>query len=543
MEMIKQKAKKPGIKANTGLCGILILALSGCGGGSDSSGNGNDGWVAGVFRDADNFVNRCETPRAGINPATGMAYPDMQGSSLDEKNWLRSMSNDLYLWYDEIIDINPALVTDPVAYFDRLVTNETTPSGADKDQFHFTVDSDAWFDESQNGISAGYGANVVILASFPPREAVVAYTDPGTPAAAEGFTRGARILEIDGVDLINGNDVATLNAGLFPETVGETHEFVIQDLGSNSTRTINLTSAEVTSVPVQNVTVIPTASGDVGYLTFNDHIATAEEGLVDAVNTLASAGITDLVLDVRYNGGGFLAIASQLAYMIAGDAPTIGETFELIKFNDKHPTVNPVTNSNIQPTPFINTTIDFSVPFGQALPTLNLSRVFVLTGANTCSASESIINGLRGIDIEVYQFGSTTCGKPYGFYEMPNCGTSYFTIQFEGENAKGFSEYADGFAPQNTLTGFGELLPGCSVGDDLENVLGDPSEGRLAAALNYRAQLDLTGTGTCPAASGFSQPGLSNSLTGQALDRSNANSYVTKHPGLEGKIIKPEYNF
>ncbi len=100
---------------------------------------------------------------------------------------------------------------------------------------------------------------------------------------------------------------------------------------------------------------------------------------------------------------------------------------------------------------------------GQALPALNLSRVFVLTTASTCSASEAIINSLQGVNVQVIQVGSTTCGKPYGFYPADNCGVTYFSIQFQGVNAKNFGDYPDGFTPQNTIAVQGVLLPGCSV--------------------------------------------------------------------------------
>ena len=60
----------------------------------------------------------------------------------------------------------------------------------------------------------------------------------------------------------------------------------------------------------------------------------------------------------------------------------------------------------------------------------------VLTGPDTCSASESVINGLRGVDVEVNLIGGPTCGKPYGFYPQDNCGTTYFAIQFQGVNAR-----------------------------------------------------------------------------------------------------------
>ena len=127
----------------------------------------------------------------------------------------------------------------------------------------------------------------------------------------------------------------------------------------------------------------------------------------------------------------------------------------------------------------------------------------MLTGPGTCSASESIINSLRGVGVEVIQIGSTTCGKPYGFFATDNCGTTYFTIQFRGENDIGFGDYTDGFSPLNAVANIGTSIPGCSVGDDFTVALGDPAELRLAAALDYAE------TGNCPAASGAALPGLS----------------------------------
>src|SRR5690606_29308167 len=123
-------------------------------------------------------------------------------------------------------------------------------------------------------------------------------------------------------------------------------------------------------------------------------------------------------------------------YMIGNTTLTNGRTFERLVFNDKHPTNDPITGRPLEPMPFLSTALGLSAPEGMPLPTLNLDRVYVITGNNTCSASESIINGLRGVGVSVYQIGSTTCGKPYGFYPQDNCGTTYFSIQFEGRNAQ-----------------------------------------------------------------------------------------------------------
>jgi len=228
----------------------------------------------------------------------------------------------------------------------------------------------------------------------------------------------------------------------------------------------------------------------VGYIQFTDHLATAEKGLADAVNTLnaanGGAGVKDLILDIRYNGGGYLYIASELAYMIAGPTRTSGRVFERIQFNDKHPSIDPVTGQRLTPAPFYNTATT-----GLALPSLGLGRVFVLTGGSTCSASESIINGLKGVNVQVIQIGETTCGKPYGFYPQDNCGTTYFSIQFKGTNAQGFGDYSNGFSPG--IAAGGSTLLGCQVADDFGHELGDSAEGRLAAALAYRD------SPTCPA--------------------------------------------
>lgn len=514
------------VVAVMGLAGLI----QGCGGG----GGGDDSdWEPGVFMPAGTFRAMCASPRSGINPFTSQPFSDVQGSTLDENNFLRSYSNDTYLWYDEIVDRDPANFGSPRTYFDLLKTTALSPSGQPKDRFHFTYPSDEWFQISQSGVSPGYGATFVILSSVPPREVVVAYTEPNSPATnpAVNLSRGTRILGIDGID-IDDNSTAgidVLNAGLFPESAGMNHSFEIRDPGAGSSRLVSMTTANVTSSPVQDVSVLPTLSGQVGYLLFNDHIATAEQALIDAVNQLnAAPGIDDLVIDLRYNGGGYLDIASELAYMIAGPVPTSGRPFETLQFNARHPATNPVTGKPITPMPFHSTTQDFSAPPGP-LPALNLSRVFVITGSGTCSASESIMNGLRGVGVEVIQIGSTTCGKPYGFYPTDNCGTTYFTIQFRGVNALNFGDYSDGFSPLNTLSVPGLLLPGCAVGDDFSAALGDPVEKRLAAALAYRES-----PGTCPVAS--ARPGTGVPKSDQR--RPVSDGEVLKSPWLKNRIMR-----
>jgi C-terminal processing protease CtpA/Prc len=234
-------------------------------------------------------------------------------------------------------------------------------------------------------------------------------------------------------------------------------------------------SQVVSAAAVKNTQVFNTATGKVGYLTFDSHNAVAEQQLIDAFNQFKTAGVNDLVLDMRYNGGGLLDVASELAYMIAGPASS-GKVFERPAYNDKIGDQGAIT--------FHSSAVGFPAPHpataGAALPYLGLKRVTVIATSGTCSASEAVINGLRGVDVEVNVIGGQTCGKPYGFTPVPNCGTTYFSIEFQGVNAKGFGDYADGMAPT------------CNVSDDLSHAVGDPAEGMLAAALKYQA------TNACP---------------------------------------------
>ena len=482
------------------------------------------GFAAGTFEPYENFAQMCANPRFGVD-ADGRTFPDVQGTTEDENNWLRSWSNELYLWYDEITDVDPASLSTS-RYFARMRTFEMTPSGARKDRFHFTYLTDEWQARSRAGVSSGYGAELAILQSRPPRQIVVAYTEPNTPATSPevNLQRGAELLEIDGVDVVNGDDVATLNRGLFPRD-DETHTFLIRDAGATETRTITMTSTRITSTPVQNVRMLETDSGLVGYLTFNSHIRPSEAQLIDAITRLRAANIADLVLDLRYNGGGLLDIANELAFMVAGDNAA-GQVFEELLFNDKHPDFNPVTGARLQASNYHTTSLGFSGPAGRPLPRLGLDRVFVLSGAGTCSASEAIINGLRGIDVEVVLIGETTCGKPYGFYPFDNCGTTYFSTQFRTANQKGFGDYGDGFSPMNTPRVEGTPIPGCLVSDDFMRPLGDPEEGRLRAALQYRED------GSCPTVIAGS-----NLAAARATSEPNPQVTVGRNDGLQNRIM------
>lgn len=532
---------------------VALTTLAACGGGGSSSSNtGGTGvtggntpvapaWTAGQFNDESQYKNFCAAPRSGTDPFNGGLYPDKAGTAMHEKMWLRSWNNRTYLWYKEVADLDPANYSIS-AYFDQLKTSAVTDSGVAKDQFHFTENTAEYQQQSQSGVSSGYGIEWSVLSTRAPRAFTVAYTEPNSPAALAGIKRGDFLLEVDGIDFVNDSTSAgvnALNAGLFPDKTGEAHSFKFRTV-ENTEVSYMLNSADVASTPVQNAKVMDTDSGPVGYVQFNSYIVPAQRQLIDTVKLFRDAAISELVVDLRYNGGGLLALAGQLGYMVTGPDIIQGRYFERLQFNDKYPTTDPITGESLSPTPFYSREINYETGTltNTTLPSLNLSRIYVLTTDNTCSASEAFMNGLRGIDVEVIQIGGKTCGKPYGFYPQDNCGTTYFTIQFSGINAKGFGDYADGFNPtKNPL--FAADVKGCPVADDLSKALGDPTEDMLETALYYMNNntcLTLSGSGVSKALGARS--GLATALP----DASKAHGLAVKDPSertLTNSIRQP----
>jgi carboxyl-terminal processing protease len=421
-----------------------------------------------------------------VTPDPAAPFPgERQGTVEDEKKWVRAYIDDTYLWYKEVPStLKASDYKTPVDYFNVLKSPAVTASGRLRDRFHFTYPTATWDAISSAGTSLGYGLTLVrTIDAGQARVWAVIMVEPGTAADLAGVRRGDVLLSVDGAlvaDFASSATAARINAGLSPVKEGETHQLVLQRGGDNGAGVaVTLAAQKVSYAPVQHARVIDTPDGKVGYLMFRDHNGVAESQLVRAMTTFRDAGVSDLVLDMRYNGGGLLSIASELAYMVAGPAATNGKVFEQSRYNDK--------TKPQPPQMFSSTAAGYAAPQpvknGTPLPYLGLKRVTILTTLNTCSASESVINSLRGVDVEVNLIGGATCGKPYAFSPAPNCGTTYFAIQFQGVNNKGWGDYADGFQPT------------CEAADDLSHELGDAGENLLAVALSYRAN------GLCPAQS------------------------------------------
>ncbi len=485
--------------------------LSGCGGGAANSGTPVFGQLpvdptpvtpadTGPLQPSASYAQQCA-------PENSLAAPGSRTGSLTvEKRWMRSYFNEAYLWREAVPSVNPneAIFSNVgdvqgslEAYFDALRSPVLTASGARQDRFSFMIPTAKWQQMTQAGVDAGFGIEWTSTSPTPPRGIRIAYVMPGSPAQAAGLKRGDTLVTVNGVsaDTNDSAGIDALNDMSSPDRLGKRYDFVFSRAGAPNVQA-TLLSAEVENQPVTLDEVITAADGrKVGHMVFNTHIAKGEIQLIQAMSRFQQAGVSDLVVDLRYNGGGLLFMASQLAYMVAGAQQTSGKDFERSRYNSLRQAAEG------DATPFYNTSCILDANFRctneQPLPALNLKRVYVLAQRGTCSASEAFINGLRGVDVEVVLIGGKTCGKPYGFTAKDNCGNSYFPIEFGGVNHKGFGDYADGFVPAgNGPTG----VTGCVVSDDLSRELSNPGEAMLAAALQHRI------TGTCPAASVAMRP-------------------------------------
>ncbi len=480
-------------------------------------------WEKGQFRNQSEYENKCVFPRTGPNTfnKNRPAWAESQSTIEDELFFLRSWTNKTYLWNDEVVDRDPNTYStkktdkdthynDMKKYFDTLIVSpNTTPSGRQKDDFHYIQKLENYIQNRDSQAAPAFGIAWTILSSNNrlPREIRVRYVDPQSPADIAGVKRGDRLKKIGAIDAEYGgfndsnNHLQVINQ-VFRDSLstGYTATLELEDYKTGVKRSVALTSAQVVHNPVNVSKVITTPEGKkIGYIhftTFNPR--RAEDAINTAIGVLSEAEVDDLVLDLRYNGGGLLYLSSQVAYMVAGKENTKDKNYATFKYNQDAGNKNPTNGSANTPLEFVDKCLGYSIrPCTNSnrtpLQTLDLKRVYILVGRGTASASEAVINGLAGADIEVILIGDTTRGKPYGFLPTDVCGNVYYTIQFQIANHKGFGDYQDGIGPTNSTSTFDTEIKGCIVQDDFSNNLGDEKEGLFAAAIHHQR------TGKCPA--------------------------------------------
>jgi C-terminal peptidase prc len=348
---------------------------------------------------------------------------------------------DVYYWYDKVPDdVN---LNNYSSLEDLLETLKY--SALDKWSYISSKEDDYnYFEEGQYigiGIKLKYDDDNNVRISL---------VYKNSPAYNAKLQRGDIILSINGksVDEIE-------NQNLWSSIFGEDKEGVEVNLtvkklnGNIENLSLKKDIVNINSVYLTKIFEIDNKK--IGYLVFLTFIEPSYDELKQAFKTFKEEGIDELVLDLRYNTGGRLHIADELASLI-----TVNEDSLFLKFlyNDKYSEYN------------------FYYKLYTLDESLGLNRVVVLTTSSTCSASESVINGLKPY-VDVITIGSTSCGKPVGMNPVKFCDKVMSAITFEVKNALDEGEYFNG------------ILPVCKANDDLNVSLGDLNESMLKEAVYY----------------------------------------------------------
>lgn len=440
-------------------------------------------------------VNPTPTP-----PADTTTKPTKTGTALDLiKDSVYLYDQEEYLWYSSLpayASFKPRTITgaddktaldNEVNKLSQFAINPAThqpyeyyPDAPGEAKYAFiddgTVGQEIGGTKGDFGFQPGYQTSTDLR---------VAFVYPGSPADQQGMKRGYKITSI------NSRTSLSYDLGSFGDGSGNNYNFITNAIFYSSevkmtmlkpdgtTLTVDLSTADYTVNPVLNYKTITQGSHVIGYIVFNSFTdpSNATPKLDAAFSYFAAQGVTDLVVDLRYNGGGSVATAEHLDDLIV-PASKNGTKMYTAYYNDKlqadkYPLL--ATQYQINPGDFKpeNNTAVFN-----KVGSLNVNRVFFIMTYGTASASELTINNLRP-EMDVQFVGNTSYGKPVGFFSIPINKYDYYTPEFSVANSAGTTDYYQGFTPGQAST------PGYLANDDITKDFGDTSEGLLASIINY----------------------------------------------------------
>jgi len=364
-----------------------------------------------------------------------------------------------YYWFDKMPSVDRDNYSNPYEMLEAMRYGEL-------DRWSFVADYDEFMDEME-GTFVGHGIRIGLGVD---NKARIAMIYKHAPLYAQGVRRGWIIKSVNGYDLsaiMLANDGAAYNTALGPSTAGVINNFVFVEPGGTEVPITSTKSSFTVNTVIMYDTIHLDAAGTkvAGHLVLESFILPTEDELKTAFAYFKAHNVTDLILDLRYNTGGILNVATSLASYIAGNS-LAGTTFATLKYNRKWQSAN-VTY------PLVNT----------ASP-LSLSRMVVITTRLTASASEAVMNGLAP-HINVVSVGDTTHGKPVGMNGWP-CGQKYFfwPITFKLVNSEDQGEYFDGIYPNQLST------------DDISHDFDDRNEKCLKEAILYLQTGSFSGKGS-----------------------------------------------
>ena len=400
----------------------------------------------------------CGGGGGGSEPEPQAGEPACEAQALNTT--LASYFRSQYFWADLAPRPDPAGFSDTEAFFQASLYTGSDPRFP-ADRYSGSQTSESFNRLYGEGESLGFGVAVAGLEILDTPEAplFVRHVEARSPAALAGVRRGDQVLALNersAADVVAANDFAALTAS----EVGTLLTLRLRSPGG-AERSVELRAAVFALTPVSPAVQFSSSQGRrVGYVQVKDMLSGVVGPLDTAFARFRADGVQDLVLDLRYNGGGLVTAGRSVASFLA--AGRDGQVYAQLAYNAQQSGRNEFYTFSPPPS------------------ALALPRVYLLMGQRTCSASEQVINGLAGVGVEVVGIGGTSCGKPVGFVPQSRCGRTYSVVNFESLNARGEGRYFDGFTPQ------------CPVAEDFSRPQGQPGDPLLDAALAH------ADSGQCP---------------------------------------------
>jgi carboxyl-terminal processing protease len=344
-----------------------------------------------------------------------------------------------YFWYDQIPEINPSSFPNPSALLEAI---KKTP----EDRWSYITSKqefESYFVESKmfgHGFSSRYDGQGKLRVAF-------LFTD--SDLFTNGVERGWIIEAINGTVISPGFNFNTL---LGPNQGGVTNTFRFRK-PDGTLADISSTKKEIRMNNILHSEIIEKDGLKIGYMVLNGFTTPTIAEIDSVIAIFSQINIDEMILDMRYNGGGQTNVAAHLASKIAGNSIS-GQPFAKYVYNDKKTAQNRIDNFR---------TVDNG---------LNLSRLITICTRSTASASEMVINGLQPF-IDVHIVGNNTYGKPMGMNAWTYDDLAFVPITFKTKNANDFGDYFEGL-PANLF-----------APDDLSKAFGDPLESSLQQALAF----------------------------------------------------------
>lgn len=439
------------------------------------------------------FVIACVSSCKKKDHGGGTSPTDSATAATRSKDTLYFIFKDEYLWADALPDSatfkprSQDSLQSEVTALKSYKKDSVTPT-ANKDHYTF-LDDGAVSNELDNGVSGDFGFQI----QYQYRNDLRAlYVYPGSPADLAGVKRGYKVIAVNGDTSLyytgsdGGANVDRLVQAFY---YSSTTSFTFQK-PDNSTVTVSLTTANYSINPLLFSKIYTIGGRKIGYFVFNQFISkTLVKSNMDALfDSFVAAGVTDVIVDLRYNGGGSVETSEYLANLLAPTSVGTGNKTlmytEYFNTNISNKSYNKYTKAMLLDGQYkLSDEWDYLVDNNKAYfdkqKTLSPTNVVFIATDNTASASELLINNLKPVLPNWYQVGTVTYGKPVGFIGITIGGKDLYAISFAIKNSQNVGDYYYGLQPTGNNV----------IYEDAAEDFGDVSEVYLNAAFH---QLGIT---------------------------------------------------